>query len=73
MRVTISITILMITAKIMNGRVKQHFLNLAAKSPRRPVTTEKSPARMAKTPNKANGDGNYVSPSSQVSSIPRPK
>jgi hypothetical protein len=47
----------MMIEKIMNGIVKQHFLYLAAQSPRIPVRNENSPAIIARIPKSATGDG----------------
>jgi len=55
---TISMTMHIIMANIMNGKVKQGFLHLAARAPRSPVTIENNPARIARIPNRATGDGN---------------
>jgi len=41
----------------MNGKVKQHFLNLAVHNPRRPVSAVKTPAMIASNPKAAAGDG----------------
>jgi len=63
-------------AKIANGKVKHHFLHLAASIPRIPVTTVNNPARIAIRPKKASGDGNSPPspvPIYHVSSISSPK